>query len=58
MGGRNVSLSLTAKGVNHQRIQKGRVSPLTTNVSHHVEISQYKSIEWFLYDWELWSLMG
>ena len=58
MGGRNVSLSLTAKGVNHQSIQKVRVNPLTTNVSRHIEISQYKSIEWVLYDWELWLLVG
>ena len=38
------------------------LNPLTTNVPHHIETSQLilhcKSIDWFLYDGEHWSLMG
>ena len=36
------------------------LNPLTTNFPHHIEPSQLicKSIDWFLYDVEHWSLMG
>ena len=39
-------------------IANGVINPLTTNVHHQIKNSQCKSIDWFLYDWEHWSLMG
>ena len=32
-------------------------NPLTTNVPNHIETSQCKSFDWFLYDGEHWSFM-
>ena len=34
-----------------------QTNPLTTNVPHHIETLQNKSINWLLYDGEHWSIM-